>query len=76
MPQDASNGATPFTTDDGTEFPAQMILIYADGTRHVFHTKRPKPSKATGKQNAFYGGKLHADDGSVFQVGCNVTQLQ
>ena len=75
MSNPAHDGTQPFTTADGTEFPAQMILIMADGTKHTFHTKGPKPSKATGRQNAFYGGKLLGDDGSRFQVGCNVTQL-
>lgn len=66
--------AAPATVDDKA-FPVYMTLHFADGTEARFITKGPKPSKATGRMNAFYGGKHVSDDGDQFQVGCNVTQL-
>lgn len=64
----------PFTAPDGTEFPCKMVLEFADGTKYTYMGKGPKPAKS-GKMNAYFGGKMTGDDGSQFQVGCNVTQL-
>ena len=72
MSQDKAQSA--FVAANGTEYPAYMELVRADGTRHRFNTKGPKPAKS-GRMNGFYGGKLTADDGTQFQVGCNVTEL-
>ena len=61
--------------EDGTEFPACAILVYADGTRIVLPIRQPKPSAASGKVNAWGGGKIALEDNTQVQVGINLTIL-
>jgi hypothetical protein len=67
----------PNLTADGlTEFPCAAILVYANGTRIVMPIRQPKPSAATGKLNAWGGGKLALEDNTQVQVGINLTVLE
>ena len=61
---------------NGEEFPCVAVLVYADGTRIVFNIRAPKPSTATGKINAWAGGKAALEDGTQVQVGINLTVLE
>jgi hypothetical protein len=66
----------PNMTADGlTEFPAVAILVYANGTRIVLPIRQPKPSSASGKINAWGGGKIALEDNTQVQVGINLTVL-
>lgn len=65
----------PNMSDDGTEFPCLAVLVYADGTRITFPIRKPKPSAATHKINAWAGGKMALEDGTQVQVGINLTIL-
>lgn len=60
---------------EGTEFPAVAVLVYADGTRVVLPIREPKPSSASGKINAWGGGKVALEDNTQVQVGINLTIL-
>lgn len=61
--------------EDQTEFPCAAILVYADGTRIVLPIRQPKPSSASGKINAWGGGKIALEDNTQVQVGINLTVL-
>lgn len=61
---------------DGTEFPAIAVLIYANGTKISFPIRQPKPSTATGKINAWAGGKMALEDNTQVQVGINLTVIE
>lgn len=61
--------------EDCTEFPCAAILVYADGTRIVLPIRQPKPSSASGKINAWGGGKIALEDNTQVQVGINLTIL-
>jgi len=52
--------------------PKLITVEFTDGKKVVFPFGEAKPSKATGKPNAYAGGKHVAEDGT-FQVGCNAT---
>ena len=67
---------TPNTDGRGTEFPCTAILLYADGTRMVFPIREPKPSKATGKINAWGGGRSFLEDNTPVIIGINITVLE
>lgn len=58
-----------------TEFPAVAVLVYANGTRIVLPIQKPKPSAASGKINAWGGGKIALEDNTQVQVGINMTVL-
>jgi hypothetical protein len=67
---------TPNKTADGLiEFPCCAILVYANGTRIVLPIRQPKPSAASGKINAWGGGKIALEDNTQVQVGINLTIL-
>ena len=67
--------APNMTADGLTEFPACAILVYANGTRIVLPIRQPKPSAASGKINAWGGGKIALEDNTQVQVGINLTVL-
>lgn len=60
----------------GTEFPCTAVFLYANGTRIVFPIREPKPSKATGKLNAWGGGRMSLEDNTPVIVGINITVLE
>ena len=67
----------PNMTPDGlTEFPCTAILVYANGTRVVLPIRQPKPSAASGKINAWGGGKMALEDNTQVQVGINLTVME
>ncbi len=68
--------AKNLTPDGQTEFPNTAILVYADGTRIVLPIRQPKPSAASGKINAWGGGKIALEDNTQVQVGINLTVLE
>jgi hypothetical protein len=67
---------SPNMTQDGlTEFPCTAVLVYSNGTRVVLPIRQPKPSSASGKINAWGGGKIALEDNTQVQVGINLTIL-
>ena len=67
----------PNIAEDGiTEFPAIAVLIYANGTKISFPVRQAKPSRATGKINAWAGGKMALEDNTQVQVGINLTVIE
>lgn len=52
--------------------PKTLSITFADGVEQSFPFGEAKPSKATGKPNAYAGGKVVLEDGT-FQIGCNAT---
>lgn len=61
--------------DGLTEFPAVAVLIYANGVKMTFPFKAPKASAASGKINAWAGGKIALEGNEQAQVGINITIL-
>jgi len=67
----------PNLTADGlTEFPTAAILVYANGIRIVLPIRQAKPSSASGKLNAWGGGRMALEDGTQVLVGINLTVLE
>lgn len=59
--------------------PLKLVLVFDDGQQQEFAFSEPKPSKSTGKENSYAGGKAMVTDGDQqvrYQVGCNVTRLE
>lgn len=61
--------------EEATEFPCAAVLIYSDGRRIVLPIRQPKASSASGKINAWGGGKIALEDNTQVQVGINLTIL-
>jgi hypothetical protein len=68
--------APNLSVDGLTEFPCAAILVYANGTRVVLPIRQPKPSSASGKINAWGGGKMALEDNTQVQVGINLTVME
>lgn len=67
----------PNMTQDGLiEFPCTAVLVYSNGTRVVLPIRQPKPSAASGKINAWGGGKMALEDNTQVQVGINLTIME
>jgi hypothetical protein len=67
----------PNMTADGlTEFPCTAVLVYSNGTRVVLPIRQAKPSKASGKLNAWGGGKMALEDNTQVIVGINLTVME
>lgn len=62
--------------DAKTEFPVKAYLFYADGTSIKVPLRTPKPSKASGAVNCWGGGKMALEDGTMVQVGINLTVVE
>ena len=68
--------APNMAVDGLTEFPCVAVLIYANGTKITFPIRQPAPSRATGKINAWAGGKMALEDNTQVQVGINLTVIE